>query len=194
MKHSITLCLNSKTALLVLASFLTLVLSSLLPAPTMGQNRGSRQHFVCNTGYTLEECGIAMNALKRVLAKYSANAVGDWTWVLVRSEDWKRLLRDRGFDPANPAFSYLPTRETLFDGALVVKSSTRGVELSGIWHMPIEDLLDLAVRHEIAHALCNDRNEARANAEAATLKEGKPLACRRLLIADNRTDQWREHR
>lgn len=112
----------------------------------------------------------------------------------MRSEDWKRILLNRGFDPNNPAFSYLPQRETFFDGSLVVKVSTRGVELSRLWRMPIEDLLDLAIRHELAHALCNDRDEAKADRAATSLKDGKPLSCQATLVAKNRTDETRKRR
>jgi hypothetical protein len=175
-----------------LSALFFLVLCSSPFATAQAQKKVSAQHFVCNTGYTAEECRIAMDALRKVLVKYPAETLGEWTWVLVRSDDWKRLLRDRGFDPDSPAFSYLPARETFFDGALVVKSSSRGVELSAIWHMPIEDLLELAVRHEIAHAMCNERDELKANAAALGLKEGKPAACQPSLVANNRTDQRRE--
>jgi len=106
------------------------------------------------------------------------DALGEWTWVLVRTEDWKQILSERRFDSNNPAFTYLPTRETFLDGALVVRASIRGVELSAIWHMPIEDLLDLAIRHELAHALCNDRDETNADRAAIALKNGTPLSCR----------------
>ena len=114
----------------------------------------------------------------KALARYPVEALGEWTWVLVRTEDWKQLLSERRFDPNHPAFSYLPKRETFLDGALVVRSSIRGVELSAIWHMAIEDLLDLAIRHELAHALCNDPDETKADRAAIALKNGTPLSCR----------------
>jgi hypothetical protein len=44
--------------------------------------------------------------------------------------------------------------------------------------MPIEGLLDLAIRHELAHALCNDPDEAKAERAAIALKDGTPLSCR----------------
>jgi hypothetical protein len=74
----------------------------------------------------------------------------------VRTVDWKRILADRKLDTHHPGFNYLPKRETFLDGALVIRSSIRGAQLSAIWRMPIEDLLDLAIRHEFAHALCNE--------------------------------------
>jgi len=75
----------------------------------------------------------------------------------------------------DPAFCIL---RMPLDGALVLKTSMRGVELGAIWHMPIEDLLDLAIRHELAHAICNDPNETKAGRAAIALKNGVPLSCR----------------
>jgi hypothetical protein len=148
--------------------------------PLAAQTNGNapKQHFACNVGYTPRECQVAATVLRKALARYPVEALGEWRWVLVRTEDWKQLLSERRFDSNNPAFSYLPKRETFLDGALVVKTSIRGVELSAIWHMPIDDLLDLAIRHELAHALCNDRDETKADLAAIALKNGTPLSCR----------------
>jgi len=142
------------------------------------QKQAPKQHYVCNVGYTPRECQAAMTVLRKTLERYHAEALGEWTWVLVRTEDWKRLLAERRFDPNHPAFSYLPKRETFLDGALVVRSPIRGVELSAIWHMAIEELFDLAIRHELAHALCNDPDETKAERAAIALKNGAPLSCR----------------
>lgn len=46
------------------------------------------------------------------------------------------------------------------------------------WHMPIEDLLDVAIRHELAHAICNEYDESKADSESIILKNGTPLSCR----------------
>lgn len=135
-------------------------------------------HFVCNIGYTLKQCHEAMDVLLKVLAKYPTAGLGEWTWILVRPEDWGHILQDRGFNPnRSPAFSILPHRETFLEGALVTKLSVRGAQLSTLWRMPIEDLLDLAVRHELGHSLCSERNEAKADRIAAMLQEKKPISC-----------------
>jgi hypothetical protein len=141
------------------------------------QSQAPKRHFACHIGYTPNECQVAATVLRKALVRYPVDALGEWTWVLVRSEDWKQILSVRGFDTDHPAFSYLPKRETFIDGALVVRASTRGVELSAIWHMPIEDLFDLAIRHELAHALCNDPDETKANRAAMALRNGAPLSC-----------------
>jgi hypothetical protein len=142
------------------------------------QKQAPKQHVACDVGYTPRECQVAMTVLRRTLERYHVEALGEWTWVLVRTKDWKQLLLERRFNTNHPAFSYLPKRETFLDGALVVRSSIRGVELSAIWHMAIEDLLDLAIRHELAHALCNDPDETKAERAAIALKNGTPLSCR----------------
>src|SRR5262249_16945492 len=141
------------------------------------QKEAPKQLFVCNVGYTQRECQLAMTVLRSALTRYPVDALGEWTWVLVRAEDWKQILSDRKFDSNHPAFSYLPKRETFFDGTLLVRSSIRGAELSATWHMPIQDLLDLAIRHELAHALCNDPDETKADRAAIALKDGTPLSC-----------------
>jgi hypothetical protein len=177
-------CADRRLSLIVLTGILIVipfVSAYPLPAQTNGpasaQKQNPKQHFVCNTGYTAQECQAATAALRKAQARYPVDALGEWTWVLVRTVDWKQILTDRKFDTNHPAFSYLPKRETFLDGALVVRSSIRGAELSAIWHMPIEDLLDLAIRHELAHALCNDPDETKAERAAIALKNGTPLSC-----------------
>jgi hypothetical protein len=140
------------------------------------QKQAPKQHFACNVGYTPRECQVAATILRKALSRYPVEALGEWRWVLVRYEDWNQILRKRGVDPNVPAFSYLPKRETFLDGSLVVEASIHGAELSLIWHMPIEDLLDLAIRHELAHALCNDPDETKTDRVAIALKNGTPLS------------------
>src|SRR5215472_7049954 len=117
-----------KTPLQLLVPIVLLALQSLTGASA--QTQAPKQHFVCHIGYSPQECLEAMTVFRNALAKYPVDALGEWTWVLVRSGDWKRILLDRGFDPNNPAFSYLPRRETFLDASLVAKVSSRGVELS----------------------------------------------------------------
>jgi hypothetical protein len=129
------------------------------------------QSFVCNTGYSQSACQAQVSVLRTALAKYPIVDLGDWTWVVVRSIDWKRLLADRKFAPDIPAFTYLPRRETYIDEALLGPASSRGFELAESWHMTMPELLDLAIRHEMGHALCNERDEAAAKRTAQLLLE-----------------------
>ena len=142
------------------------------------KTQARKQHFACNVGYTPQECQVDSAVLRKALARYPVDTLGEWTGVLVRTEDWKRILSDRRFDTNNPALSYLTKRVTFLDGSLVVRSSIRGMELRLIWHMPVEDLLDLAIRHELAHAICNQVDESKTNSVAVALKDGTRLPCR----------------
>jgi hypothetical protein len=179
-----TLLRKLKIYLRLLALLTLLVVPSQILPSANAQTPVPKQRFVCNISYTMQECREAMDVLRQVLAKYPATDLGEWTWVLVRPEDWRRILLDRGFSPdSSPAFSILSHRETFLEGALVTKVSFRGVQLSKLWRMPIEDLLDLAIRHELGHALCNERDETRANRAAIALKNGGALSCQATLLA-----------
>jgi hypothetical protein len=179
-------CAACRLSLILLTGILVVMPFAFSAYPLAAQTNGTasapkqvpKQHFVCNVGYTPRECEVDMTVLRKTLKRYPVEALGEWTWILVRTEDWKQLLSERRFNSSHPVFSYLPTRETFLEGALVVRASVRGAELAVIWHMPIEDLLDLAIRHELAHALCNDPDETKANRGAIALKNGTPLSCR----------------
>jgi hypothetical protein len=119
-----------------------------------------------------------MTVLKIVLNKYHADELGEWTWVLVPTKDWQQILSIRGFNPDIPAFTYLPAKETFFEEALTARESIRGMQLRDIWKISIEELLDKAVRHELAHALCNEKDEFRARVLENRLRPGTTFACR----------------
>ncbi len=109
------------------------------------------QKFVCNTGYSQTKCD--------------------------ESEDWKAILRSRSLDPDSPAFTYYPKRETFFDEALVTRVPVRSPELLLKWNMDREGLLDVAIRHELGHALCNEPDERNAERVAKLLEQRKPVSC-----------------
>jgi len=135
----------------------------------------SAQQFVCNAGYRQKQCDEEMVVLRKALANYPIAQLGNWTWVLVRSEDWKVLKL--GLDPDSPAFTCYPKRVTFFEEALVTQVPVRGRELVLKWKMGTRDLLDLAIRHEMGHALCNDANERNADRVAKLLEKGKLVSC-----------------
>ncbi len=135
------------------------------------------QQFVCNTGYTQKQCNEDVLVLRKALANYPLTQLGDWTWILVRSGDWKAVLLPRGLDPHSPAFTYYPKRETFIEEALVTQVPWRSRELLLKWNMDLRDLLDFAIRHELGHALCNDLNERNANRAARLLEEKKTVSC-----------------
>ena len=153
------------------------LLSQSLPLPAE-KSAATAQHFVCNTGYTSEQCHLQMAKLKQVLDKYPADRLGEWTWVLIRSQDWKKIKRLTGLDPDSPAFTLLSRRETFFEEALVAPVPERSAQLIQQWSSSIDDLLTLAVTHELGHALCTEKDEHRADASGRLLRAGKEVSCR----------------
>jgi hypothetical protein len=143
----------------------------------------SAQHFVCETGYSQIECDQEMAVLRKAIAKYSVPELGEWTWVLVRSERWELILRNKRFNPDVPALTDPVGRTTFFEEALVAGSPGRIVQLMLVWHMAREKLLDLAIRHELGHALCDEPSEVEANRVADLLEQKRPISCRARVAA-----------
>ena len=173
--------------------FLLTVLSQ-ETAAARPQNEVSLRRFVCNTGYTLQKCHKDVAVLRRALAKYPVAHLGNWTWILVRSEDWKAILLPRGLDPDSPAFTFYPKSETFIEEALVTEVPGRRRELLLKWQMNIGDLLDLAIAHELGHALCNEKDEAEANRVAKMLRAGNYPSCEVNLEAKTHRGKIRESR
>jgi hypothetical protein len=136
-----------------------------------------RQHFVCNTGYTIPDCQRDISALQKVLEKYPVSQLGEWTWVIVRSDDWHAIQAPRNLDPHSPAFTYYPARETFIEEALLTNVRRRSFELRDAWRMTMQELLDYAVAHELAHALCNESDEVKARKAGVLLLEQHRLSC-----------------
>jgi hypothetical protein len=135
------------------------------------------QHFFCNTGYKLDPCLEQIAKLRTVVAKFPTEALGKWTWVLVRSQDWKELTKTLGLSPDSPAFTCLETRTTFIEEALVAKVPGRSNELIGHWRIGMTELLNYAVEHEMGHAICHSLDEDKANHVAGILEQKHPLSC-----------------
>lgn len=142
------------------------------------ERTGGTQQFVCTVGITLEKCREDVSVLKKVLANYPSSELGQWRWVLVRSESWKLLLIGRGFNSGVPALTALDARTTFFEEALIAGPTWRVSELMDIWHVGRDGLLDLAVRHELGHALCGEENEWQADRVAHLLERKQPVICK----------------
>lgn len=146
-------------------------------ASALPREEAPLQRFVCNTGYTMEKCNKDIAVLRTTLAKYPTAQLGNWTWILVRSDDWKAIVLPRGLDPDSPAFTFYAKRETFIEEALVTQVPVRGRELLLRWSMSIRDLLDFAISHELGHALCNEKDEWNANRVGQLLRDGKAPSC-----------------
>jgi hypothetical protein len=59
------------------------------------------------------------------VAKFPTEALGERTWVLVRSEDWKHISKTLGLNPYRAAFTCLKKKTTFIEEALVTHVSGR---------------------------------------------------------------------
>jgi len=141
-------------------------------------SRPVRQHFVCNLPYTHQQCQQQMNVLNLQLDKYDAGRLGEWTWILVKSADWKDIQLKHGMNPDSPAFTVLDRRETFFEEALVSPVTPRRAELIKAWSLGIDDLLQLAITHELGHAFCTEKNEKKADDYGRELRSGQVVVCK----------------
>jgi len=158
--------------------FSTLISVALSPTSVFAQGL-SDQKFFCNVGYTQKACSEQMAVLRRVLAKYHAERLGSWTWVLVRSADWRDIAAPRGLNTLSPAFTYLEKRKTFFEEALFTTVPGRNAELLRYWSLPADQLLDLAITHELGHSICGDPDEQRADSFGKLERAGAHPDCAR---------------
>jgi hypothetical protein len=137
------------------------------------------QEFLCVSPYTISQCEEQVAMLRPVLYRYNAETLGKWTWVLIRSEDWKRILGQLQLDVNSPAFSNLQMRQTFFEDVLFVSKPQRQIELLNIWHIPFDQFLEFAITHELGHAFCNESDEIKADKAGQQLRRGNINPCGR---------------
>jgi hypothetical protein len=155
----------------------TVVLPGMVKGSQMETGR-SPQRFVCNLGYTVEECNEQLAVLRVVVAKYRTKALGEWTWVMVKSKDWKDMMPKFRLDPDSPAFTCLETKTTFIEEVLVAKVPGRSIELISRWRMGMTELLETAVKHEMGHAICHSLDEHKAIHIAAALERNDLISCK----------------
>ena len=136
-----------------------------------------KQKFVCNTGYSMPDCIRQLSTLREALKLYHLERLGEWTWVLVKSADWKPILLSRGLNPDSPAFTVPGKRQTFLEEALFVRVPNRSAELLRFWSVPLDKMLDLAITHELGHAACNIQDEHLADSFGRQLREGQNPEC-----------------
>jgi hypothetical protein len=135
------------------------------------------QYFFCNTGYDRQECAEDIARLKAVLSSFPVSAARGWSWVIVRSEDWEPLALRLHLDRRSPAFTALNDHETVLEEALFSPNQARAGELVQDFHTPLDQLLLIAVSHEIGHAICRSGDEVAMNRFGDQLRRGKYPKC-----------------
>jgi len=133
--------------------------------------------FFCAKNYEGERCKQDALTLQKELARYPVERLGPWVFVLVPSGDWKELVDGKVSDPESPAITMLENRTTIFEEALFSSSGRRSLELVRRLNVPLDAMLQLAVSHELGHALCHEKNEHRASANGYSLRQGRLPDC-----------------
>jgi hypothetical protein len=138
-------------------------------------------HFFCSEGYDKDECLHDVAALRKALAPYPLRLLGEWSFYLVLAPAWKPLAQRHGGPAVSPAFSLLLGRATVMDRSLFTGSADRNIELEKWSGIPVGPaLVDVAVTHELGHAICQEKNERLANEYGKEMREGKLPSCKQI--------------
>ena len=132
--------------------------------------------FFCSQDYRQQACLRDAITLRLALAAYPLERVGTWSFVLVPTDDWKEFVPSVG-DPVSPAFSIVEQRTTVLESSLFSPSPSRGEEFLKRFGKIGAALLDLAVTHELGHAICQDTNERHADDFGRGLRDKNPVDC-----------------
>jgi hypothetical protein len=155
------------------------------------------QIFLCENGFPVEDCKSEFEILRSHLQTYPTAQLGAWTWVLVQSNHWRELGSDLGLDSTSPAYTAIEDRLTLLDESMLLqRDATRSAELIRKFDLPLSKLIDLAITHEMGHALCGFKDEYKADAVGKRLREGQlpycsvPAKIREKLPVTLQADVW----
>jgi hypothetical protein len=135
------------------------------------------QRFFCSVNYPQQQCVRDLMEIRKLLADYHAEELGPWTWILVSSQDWKPLLQRLGLNPSSPAITSFADRQTLLEESLLTPKGGRGSELLLEFHIPLNQLLTLALTHELGHASCRETDERKAEQAAEQIRHGIHPQC-----------------
>ena len=136
------------------------------------------QTFLCENGFPAAECKSQYEILKSHLQAYPTAQLGAWTWVLIQSNHWKDLGSNLGLDAASPAYTAIEDRLTLLDESMLLqRDANRSGELIRKFDLPLSKLIDLAITHEMGHALCGFKDEYKADAVGKRLRDGELPYC-----------------
>jgi hypothetical protein len=135
------------------------------------------QEFLCYAGLDHNECLQSIAKLQAELGRYSADLPRHWSWVIVGSEDWPSLALKLHVDRRSPAFTAIKARKTFLEGALFLPQPARTDELVKTLGVPVDQLLTIAVSHELGHAICDAGSEVIANRVSDQLRSGGKIDC-----------------
>ena len=134
--------------------------------------------FFCTENCSRDDCKNDIFILRQSLARYPLDKLGSWSFVLASSDEWEPLMTRLRLPPRSPVFSMLGRNTTIFSRILFSASADRRAELLKTYGVPISQLLDLAISHELGHAFCHELDEAQATSNAEQLRAGHFPRCK----------------
>jgi len=152
-------------------------------------NAVAAQHFICDAGFDRQWCLRQVAKLMAELMRYPADLPAHWSWVIVGSGAWQPLTQKLRLDQRSPAFTALDKRETFLEEALFLPMPTRTNELVRDLHVPFDQLLSIAVSHELGHAICHGGGEATAKRVSEQLRSGKRPDCGNAMKSPSRIEE-----
>jgi hypothetical protein len=133
--------------------------------------------FFCTHNYDNQACLKDSVALRDALAPYPLARLGTWSFLLVPADDWRTLLRDLHLNPVSPAFSIIDQHITVLESSLFTSTPIRDKSLLRTFGVIGGALLNLAVTHELGHAICQDQDQRRADDYGRELRHTKAVDC-----------------
>jgi hypothetical protein len=135
--------------------------------------------FFCTNNYDTQACMKDSVALRHALAPYPLERLGRWSFLLVPANDWRTLVLGLHGNPVSPAFSIIDQRIIVLESSLFTATPTGDMNLLRTFGVIGGALLDLAVTHELGHAICQDQNQRRADNYGRELRLTKTVDCSR---------------
>ena len=136
----------------------------------------------CDVSYSVTECRKEIEVLRQALQPYPLTLLPNWKWVLVRADQWKSLTNSLHTDHGSPAVTFLDDSTTLLEESLISPAAERAAELINSYKIDLHQLLDVAISHELGHAICHEHNEFRADSTGRDIRRqiaaGQPVSVR----------------
>ena len=142
-----------------------------------GQRSSAAIQFYCTERYSRTACQNDIPILNQKLGHYSLDKLGPWTFVLASSGEWESIMSQLNLPVDSPVFSALKGHITVISQALFSGPADRRAELERLFRVPLDQLLDLAITHELGHAFCQELDEGKSTVYGEQLRAGLRPSC-----------------
>lgn len=144
-----------------------------------GQGFPAAIQFYCTEKYSRNDCQNDIFILRQKLGRYPLEKLGNWSFIVASNKEWEAMMTQLDLPADSPVFSALKGNMTVVSQTLFSGPVDRRAEMMKWFRVPLDQLLDLAVAHELGHALCRERDEGKASVYGEQLRAGQSPACRR---------------